>query len=109
MLKYSDDPTSAKMDGELGTFEVSQLDDKMKEYVYKLNEGEISFPKRLEIDANTYGFHIVKVAKRVKEHKATLENDYDDIKRIAEFNKKQKLYREWINEIKNKVYWEVRL
>lgn len=107
--KYSDDVNSAKLDGELGVFEVTQLDDKMKEYVYKLEKGEISFPKRLEIDETTYGFHIVKMKDRVREHVASIENDFEDIKRISIFNKKQKLYKKWVDEIKEKVFWEVRL
>ena len=107
--KYSDDKTSAKIGGSLGTFDITQLDDKMKDYVYKLNEGEISFPKRLEVDPTTYGFHIVKLKKRVKEHKPTLEQDYDDIKGIAEYRKKANLYKEWLDEIKGKIYWEIRL
>ena len=107
--KYSDDKTSSKLGGDLGAFEVSQLDDKMKEYVYKLEKGEISFPKRLDVDQSTYGFHIVKVKDRVREHKADLEKDFDDIKRIAEFNKKQKLYNEWLEEIKKNIYWEIRI
>ena len=107
--KYSDDKTSSKLDGDLGVFEVAQLDDKMKEYVYKLEKGEISFPKRLDVDQNTYGFHIVKMKDRVREHRADLEKDYDDIKRITEFNKKQKLYKEWLEEIKKNIYWEIRI
>lgn len=107
--KYSDDENSAKLDAELGVFEISQLDDKMKEYVYKLEKGEISFPKRLEIDETTYGFHIVKMKNRVREHVASIEKDYEDIKRIAVFNKKQKLYKAWVQEIKDKIFWEVRI
>ncbi len=106
--KYSDDKTSAKLGGDLGTFEISQIEDKMKEYVYKLEEGDISFPKRLDSQGGTYGFHIVKMKKRVREHKANIETDYEDIKRITEFNKKQKMYRDWVEEIKKDIYWEIK-
>lgn len=107
--KYSDDKESAKLGGELGTFEASQLDKSLLDVIYKLKEGEISFPKRLEVDRNVYGYHIVKLKKRIPAHKANLDIDYPEVKRIAEYYKKQKLYTKWMDEIKNKIYWEVKL
>ena len=107
--KYSDDKETARFGGVLGAFEVSQLDKSLLDVVYKLKEGEIGFPKRLDIDANTYGYHIVKLQKRTPEHKANLENDYDEIKKLAEFNKKQKLYLNWMKELKDQIYWEIRI
>jgi peptidyl-prolyl cis-trans isomerase SurA len=71
--------------------------------------GEISFPKRLELDNKSYGYHIIKVVNRTPEHKATLEGDYEELKRLAMYHKRQKLYKEWINELKDKIYWEVRI
>jgi len=106
---YSDDKETAKYGGELGSFEASQLDKTLLDVIYKLKEGEISFPKRLEVDKNVYGYHIVKLEKRILEHKANLDLDYPDIKRIAEISKKQKLYANWMKDIKSKIYWEIKL
>lgn len=107
--KYSDDKNTGKFGGELGTFEVNQLDKSLTDIIYKLREGEISFPKRLEIDRNTYGYHIVKLLKRVPEHKANLDLDFSEIKRLTEYYKRQKLYAKWMEELKAKIYWEIRL
>jgi peptidyl-prolyl cis-trans isomerase SurA len=107
--KYSDDKESAKFGGKLGTFEVSKLDKQTRDAVYKLKEGEISYPKRLDINRTTYGFHIVRLDKRVRQHKPDPEKDYDDIKQLAILRKKQKLYEEWLKEIKSKIYWEIRI
>lgn len=107
--KYSDDKNTGKFGGELGTFEVNQLDKSLTDIIYKLHEGEISFPKRLEIDRNTYGYHIVKLLKRVPEHKANLDLDFNEIKRLTEYYKRQKLYAKWMEELKAKIYWEIRL
>lgn len=107
--KYSDDKETGKFGGELGTFEVGQLDKSLTDVIYKLNEGDISYPKRLEIDQNNYGYHIVKLMKRIPEHKPNLDLDYNEIKRIAEYYKKQKLYSKWIQELKEKIFWEVRI
>ena len=105
--KYSDDKESAKFGGKLGTFEVSKLDKQTRDAVYKLKEGEISYPKRLDINRTTYGFHIVRLDKRVRQHKPDPDRDYDDIKQLAILRKKQKLYEQWLKEIKSKIYWKI--
>jgi len=107
--KYSDDKESAKFGGELGTYETSQLDKQLLDIIYKLKEGEVSYPKRLDIDKTTYGYHLVKLLERIPQHKANIDMDYPEIKRIAEMQKKQKLYLEWIKEIKGKIYYEIRI
>jgi len=106
---FSDDKETAKYGGELGSFEASQLDKSLLDVIYKLKEGEICYPKRLEVDRNVYGYHIVKLEKRIPAHKANLDIDYPDVKRIAEYYKKQKLYAKWMDEIKSKIYWEIKL
>ncbi|MBK8945642.1 MAG: peptidylprolyl isomerase [Ignavibacteriae bacterium] len=107
--KFSNDKETAKFGGVLGTFEAGQLEKPLLDQVYKLHEGEISFPKRLEISGNEYGFHIIKLIKRIPEHKPNLETDYNEIKKITEFRKREKLNKEWIDEIKEKVFLEVRI
>lgn len=106
--KYSDDKETAKFEGYLGKFEVGQLDKQLLDQVYKLEEGEIGFPKRLEVGPGEYGFHILKLIKRIPAHQPSLETDYEEIKRLAEFKKKEKLFNKWINEIKENIYWEIR-
>jgi peptidyl-prolyl cis-trans isomerase SurA len=107
--KYSDDKENAKYGGDLGSFEATQLDKSLLDIIYKLKEGDISYPKRLEVDRNTYGYHIVRLDKRIPMHKANLEMDFPEIKRVAEVSKKQKLYSAWMKEIKNRIFWEIRL
>ncbi|MDX1699159.1 MAG: peptidylprolyl isomerase [Melioribacteraceae bacterium] len=107
--KFSDDKETAKFEGLLGTFEVGQLDKQLLDQVYKLEDGEIGFPKRLEVGNGEYGFHIIKLIERIPEHKPSLEIDYDEIKRLAEFKKREKLFSEWISQIKENIYWEIRI
>ena len=93
----------------MGTFETSQLDKSLLDIIMKLKEGEISYPKRLEVSKNVYGYHIVKLIKRIPQHKANVDIDYSDLKRMSEYYKKQKLYADWIKDIKSRVFWEIRL
>ncbi|MDQ7816877.1 MAG: peptidylprolyl isomerase [Melioribacteraceae bacterium] len=107
--RYSDDKENSRFGGELGIFEKSQLDKSLLDIIFKMKVGDISFPKRLEIDNNTYGYHIVKLIKRTSEHKAELDQDFTEIKRLTEYYKKQKFYSKWMEELKEKIFWEVRL
>ncbi len=107
--KYSEDKDSAPFGGELGTFYISQLDKSLLDAIGKLKEGDISYPKRLEYGAGTYGYHLVWLKSRIPQHKADLEQDYNEIKKLAEENKRQKEYRKWIEQIKENIYWEVRI
>lgn len=107
--KYSDDTETSKLGGTLGKFDVSQLDKTLRDRVYGMSIGEISTPKRLDLDNKSYGYHIIKVNNRIPEHRPTFEGDYDEIKRLTIYHKRQKLYANWINELKEKIYWEVRI
>ncbi|PID56398.1 MAG: parvulin peptidyl-prolyl isomerase [Ignavibacteriae bacterium] len=107
--KYSDDKQTAKFDGVLGTFEVGQLDKQLLDQVYKLKDGEIGFPKRLDVGPGEYGFHILKLIERIPEHKPDLEKDYDEIKKIAVIKKKQDKIKSWLKDIKDNIYWDIRI
>jgi len=107
--KYSDDKETSKFGGNLGAFEVGQLDKALLDQVNKLKVDEIGFPKRLEIDGTNYGFHIVKLNKRVPEHIANINQDFDEIKKLAQFQKREKLYQEFLEELKNNIYWKINI
>ena len=107
--KYSDDKETAKFGGKLGTMEAGQMDKTLLETVYKMKEGEVSPPKRINTDAQNYGYHIVKLYSRKPEHIANIEEDFEDIKRLAQFRKREILYKEWVKELKSHIFWEVKI
>lgn len=107
--KYSEDKESAPFGGELGSYYISQLDKALLDAVGKLKQGEIGYPRRLEYAPGTYGYHIVWLQSRVPQHKASLTEDYAEVKKLADENKKQKEYTKWIENIKSKIFWEVRI
>ncbi len=107
--KYSDDVETARLGGKLGNFEIGQLDKSLLDQVIKLKVNEISFPKRLQVDKTVYGFHIIKLHKRTPEHIANIDQDYEDIKRLAQFQKREWLYKEWIADIRGQIYWKINI
>ena len=107
--KYSEDKDTAPFGGDLGTFFIGQIDKQLLDAVAKLKDGEIGFPRRIEYSEGNYGYHIVWLEKRTLPHLANLDLDYPEIKKLAEDNKKQKKYSEWIEKLKEKIYWDVRI
>ncbi|MCS7053319.1 MAG: peptidylprolyl isomerase [Ignavibacterium sp.] len=107
--KYSEDKETAPFGGELGTFYINQLDKPLLDAIGKLKEGDIGFPRRLEYSQGVYGYHIVFLKSRVPQHQPDLEKDYDELKKLATEYKRQKEYQRWINELKEKIFWEKRL
>ena len=107
--EYSEDKETSAFGGDLGTYYLNQLDKHLLDVVSKLKEGEISFPRRLEYAPGTYGYHIVYLESRVPQHPASIKEDYSEIKRLADEMKKQKEYDQWIEKLKESIYWEVRI
>jgi len=107
--KYSEDKETNVFGGELGTFYMNQIDKSLIDVVTKLKKGEISFPRRIEYSPGNYGYHIVYLEERVSQHPASLETDYTEIKKLSDEYKKQKMYKDWIEELKSKIFWEVRI
>ena len=107
--KYSDDDESSVFGGDLGTFKSSELDPAFSDAVLALKKGEISYPKRLDLGKKNYGFHIIKLKDKVAAHEPSLAMDYADLENLASFRKKQELYKEWMDELKEKIYWEVKI
>jgi len=107
--RHSEDKDSAPFGGELGTYYLNQLDKNLLDAVGRLKAGDIRFPRRIEYAAGSYGYHIVYLKSRIPEHKANLEDDYNEIKKLADDLKRQKEYEKWISEIKNKIFWELKI
>lgn len=107
--KFSDDKNSSRLGGELGTFEASQLEKQLTEQLVKMKSGDLGFPKRYDYGNNVYGFHLLKLIKKIPQHHADIDIDYDDIKNIVLQKKKNDLVANYVEELKKNIYWEIRL
>lgn len=107
--KYSEDKETAPFNGDLGTFYINQLDKNLLDIVSKMKQGEISFPKRIDYGQGVYGYHIVYLQSRIPQHPPSLEEDYAELKRLADEYKKQKQYDTWVASLRDKIYWEVKI
>ncbi len=106
VAKYSQDDVSREEDGFLGRFEMDQLRETAKEFVYALDgvdPGEYSDPVRTQ-----YGFHVLKLLRRDKPRALDLEKDWQRISTVAKEQKMQKEFEKWLSEIKEKVFIEIK-
>lgn len=105
-LRYSEDEDSRKSGGSLGVVEVEKLTDEMKLVQQNLRAGEISAPVKITMERD-YAYAIVQLQRRIAQHAATLEGDYQSIVGLARMYKTNRLYSEWLASIRNNVYWKV--
>lgn len=107
--KYSDDKETASFGGDLGSFYLGQLQETELETISKLDEGEISFPKRFDLGGNKYGYRILYLKKRIPQHQPDLEIDYIELKNLADRMIQQEKYQEWIEDLKENIYWDIKV
>lgn len=95
-IMYNDQTRSTK-------FQMSQLPQEVAKQVDKLKVGEISNPF-IMVDEKTGRevVAIVKLKNRIEGHKATLSDDFEELKDMYEAYRKSEILKEWVeNKIKS--------
>lgn len=70
--------------------------------------GEISQPAEAELLDGSRAYHIVELQKYAPEHRVSLGQDYQFIKERALQEKRSRVFREWIDRLREDVYIELR-
>ena len=106
--KYSEDEETKPFGGYLGRVSIEQVPPEVMKYIENLKDGEISEPHRVSVK-NTYGFQIILLKHRIQEHAMSLQDDFRRIEQVALYMKRNRLFNEWVEEMKKSIYWEVRI
>lgn len=77
--------------------------------IRNLEIDEISQPTEVQLLNGDQAFHIVRLGDRTPAHRASLEEDYQRIRRLALQDKRNRKMQEWIDQIRDEVYVEVRV
>ncbi|MGC8595353.1 MAG: peptidylprolyl isomerase [Candidatus Kryptoniota bacterium] len=104
--KYSEDPDTKDLGGDMGTLEVTQLEPSFLQTVDSLKVGQISMPVRVPF-GKSYGFHIVYLRNRIPSHKVNFNQDYNRLRMMALSLKQNEAYEKWISQLKKNVYWKI--
>ena len=73
-----------------------------------LEPGEISEPTEVELLDGTRAYHILRLDRRTPPHRVALSTDYAQIEQIALQEKKERLFRSWLDTLRDDVYVEYR-
>jgi peptidyl-prolyl cis-trans isomerase SurA len=114
--RHSEERRSARQGGRVtdsesgeSTLRMSKLNASWKSTLRDLEEGQISQPREVELLSGERAFHIVKLTERTPRHEMSLDEDYARIKQYALRQKKQRIYRQWVKQLREDVYVDVRV
>jgi len=103
--KYSDDQTTKDKGGNLGWFEINQL--QVKEFravAETLKVGEVSEPFKTK-----FGYHIVKLNDRREGGAWSLDKDWEQLEQMALARKRNEEFQKWVQSLRKNVYIDVKM
>lgn len=107
--KHSEDEDTKKRGGELGRITFDQFEQpEIIPYIKDLKAGEVSEPHRVRT-ATSYAYQIILVKMRIPAHAMNMNDDYRRVEQLALYVKKNRVFSEWVEDLKKNIYWEVRM
>lgn len=99
---FSADEESKKAGGDLGWFEIAQINPALQPAVDGMKTGDY------RAVVSPAGFHLLYLSDLKEPHILSLESDWDVIKEMARRKKTEKLVADWVEELKKKTYVDIR-
>lgn len=106
--EYSEDMNTKLKGGYIGLIPAEQLDSNTIEILNALSPGQISDPVRIG-STEQYGYELFKLIRINPSHKLSLATDYEKIKNYAVSFKESKEMEEWILDMKETIYVDIRM
>ncbi len=100
--EYSDDKETAKEGGDLGWFDLAAIPSEFRLAARDLKTGEVSEPFKTQ-----FGIHILKMLEREPSRPVDLNRDWEFISNQALAEKQDRVFREWLDKQRSKVYIRV--
>lgn len=85
-------------------FQMEDLPQEVGKMVYKMNVGEISEPFTMITSKEKEVCAIVRVKSKTKAHKASVTEDFQQLKQVVQNKKGDKILNDWIIEKQKKTY-----
>lgn len=106
--KYSEDPESKDLGGDLGKITVDQIEASFMETLKPMKAGEISEPSKVPLGPS-YGYHIVWLRSISAEHAMNFTDDYRRLEQLALQFKTNDNFQKWVEEMRKSIFWEKKL
>ncbi|MBT7616720.1 MAG: hypothetical protein HN590_05485 [Calditrichaeota bacterium] len=97
--EFSDDTETASDGGRLELLPVGNLPDEFQFAINSLEIGQISEP----FESN-FGIHIVRLERKVPEHRMNITDDWNMLEMYATGNKREEVFTEWVESLKKDHY-----
>ena len=101
--QYSQDSDSAQQGGDMGYLASDQLSLPFQKEIAQLQPGQISQPVQ-----TPFGFHLIQITDRRINRLVKGSEQWNEIKETILSQKLQKLYRQWLEELRKQAYIEVK-
>ena len=105
--EHSEDEETRAFGGAIGPIEATRLGE-LSSTVTALPDGGISDPIPYAGSPTKIGFRIVYRKSKIPEHLTSLTNDFKRVEQYATMYKRNKMYEDWVKELRNTIYWEIR-
>lgn len=106
--KFSDERETQGFGGSMGTVDVERLPAEMRSIISSLPDGGVSDPLPYAADPTKPGYHILFRKRLIAAHAPSLTDDYKQLEQLALMEKRQRLEQDWIQDLRKKLYWEVK-
>jgi peptidyl-prolyl cis-trans isomerase SurA len=98
--QYSQDKTSGPNGGDLGWFEVDQLQlPAFRQAVEALKVDDISEPVKTQ-----FGYHVLRLDGKREPRTMSLTEDYEQLHELALYNKREREFSTWVEGLKKQLY-----
>ena len=113
--RHSEEEISNKLGGRVLDFRTGERDLVLQalNYTWRLTindmeVGEISQPAPVELLDGKKAYHVIYLQRRIPEHIVDINTDYERIEQLALQDKQNRLIAEWLDELREDVYIEMR-
>ena len=113
--RHSEEEVSNKLGGRVLNYSTGERDLPLealnftwRNTINRIEPGEISEPAEVELLDGKKAYHIIRLQRRVPEHKVDIETDYERIESLALQDKQNRVLGEWLQELRTDVYIEMR-
>jgi peptidyl-prolyl cis-trans isomerase SurA len=104
--KFSDEMETRGVGGFLGRFPIDNIPDNIRSIIDTMQAGEVSAPSLFKTHP-VESYHIIYKKKVIPPHKPDPQTDFKELEQICTTYKQNKLYLDWINELRKTIYWEI--
>jgi peptidyl-prolyl cis-trans isomerase SurA len=88
---------------------LQRLGPSWKRTINEIEVGEISQPREVTLLNGDQAFHIVLLQDRKPPHRLNLQQDYELVRQAALRNKQQRVLSEWLDDLREDVFVDVRI